>query len=417
MADYQRFVSYIYSYPGGVKDKNVGFAKVEVRSGEMLLNINLRGVYTDTPQMFGVHMLIDRDDAIPGRYRLMKVGDCLVNNGMASYAGIFNAGNIENSGYTSSDICGIAVANKGDRYYMMFSMWEDYDINPDVIEFAGSGVSKYGGNVEIEGESEDDIEGSGSGEIRGLGKGYTEGSEGNKEDDVGSQDNRVSDGENGEVRYAEGGEGNKNGNVVNYASGSQCNKGNYDKRSGEDMYVGERENDRNGGTRNRGKENTPDIHMQNRYNEELQAMESEEDDTESCGCPNKDKVNEKTRQDACNERLYKKLYSKADYVDAFDDDYFYDCIEVTPQMLSRLPLNDKEIINNSFLIHGYYNFHHLLFGRVCDNENNTNYFIGVPGMYCNRERYMASMFGFSNFKKSHRSDYNNPYFGYWYQEI
>ena len=414
MADYQRFVSYIYSYPGGVKDKNVGFAKVEVRSGEMRLNINLRGVYTDTPQMFDVHMLIDRDDAIPGRYRLMKVGDCLVNNGMASYAGIFNAGNIENSGYTSSDICGIAVANKGDRYYMMFSMWEDYDINPDVIEFAGSGVSKYGGNVEIEGESEDDIEGSGSGEIRGLGKGYTEGSEGNKEDDVGSQDNRVSDGENGEVRYAEGGEGNKNGNVVNYASGSQCNKGNYDKRSGEDRCVGECENDRNGGTRNRGKENTPDIHMQNRYNEELQAMESEEDDTESCGCPNK--VNEKTRQDACNERLYKKLYSKADYVDAFDDDYFYDCIEVTPQMLSRLPLKDKEIINNSFLIHGYYNFHHLLFGRVCDNENNTNYFIGVPGMYCNRERYMASMFGFSNFKKSHRSDYNNPYFGYWYQE-
>lgn len=415
MADYQRFVSYIYSYPGGVKDKNVGFAKVEVRSGEMRLNINLRGVYTDTPQMFGVHMLIDRDDAIPGRYRLMKVGDCLVNNGMASYAGIFNAGNIENSGYTSSDICGIAVANKGDRYYMMFSMWEDYDINPDVIEFAGSGVRKYGENVGIGGESEDDIDSSGSGEIRGLGKGYTEGSEGNKEDDVGSQDNRVSDGENGEVRYAEGGEGNKNGNVVNYASGSQCNKGNYDKRSGEDRCVGECENDRNGGTRNRGKENTPDIHMQNRYNEELQAMESEEDDTDSCGCPNK--VNEKTRQDACNERLYKKLYSKADYVDAFDDDYFYDCIEVTPQMLSRLPLKDKEIINNSFLIHGYYNFHHLLFGRVCDNENNTNYFIGVPGMYCNRERYMASMFGFSNFKKSHRSDYNNPYFGYWYQEI
>lgn len=92
-------------------------------------------------------------------------------------------------------------------------------------------MRKYGENVEIEGESEDDIDSSGSGEIRGLGKGYTEGSEGNKEDDVGSQDNRVSDGENGDVRYAEG---DKNGNVVNYASGSQCNKGNYDKRSGED---------------------------------------------------------------------------------------------------------------------------------------------------------------------------------------
>ena len=417
MADYQRFVSYIYSYPGGVKDKNVGFAKVEVRSGEMRLNINLRGVYTDTPQMFGVHMLIDRDDAIPGRYRLMKVGDCLVNNGMASYAGIFNAGNIENSGYTSSDICGIAVANKGDRYYMMFSMWEDYDINPDVIEFAGSGVRKYGENVGIGGKSEDDIEGNVSGEIRESGKRDIEGGERDRRDNAGGQDNRVRNGENGEVRYAESGEGNKNGNVVNYASGSQCDKGNYTADSNTSDISDYTSGNSSIKKEKRILENTPDIHMQNRYNEELQAMESEEDETESCGCPNKDKVNEKTRQDACNERLYKKLYSKADYVDAFDDDYFYDCIEVTPQMLSRLPLKDKEIINNSFLIHGYYNFHHLLFGRVCDNENNTNYFIGVPGMYCNRERYMASMFGFSNFKKSHRSDYNNPYFGYWYQEI
>ena len=417
MADYQRFVSYIYSYPGGVKDKNVGFAKVEVRSGEMRLNINLRGVYTYTPQMFGVHMLIDRDDAIPGRYRLMKVGDCLVNNGMASYAGIFNAGNIENSGYTSSDICGIAVANKGDRYYMMFSMWEDYDINPDVIEFAGSGVRKYGENVGIGGKSEDDIEGNVSGEIRESGKRDIEGGERDRRDNAGGQDNRVRNGENGEVRYAESGEGNKNGNVVNYASGSQCDKGNYTADSNTSDISDYTSGNSSIKKEKRILENTPDIHMQNRYNEELQAMESEEDDTESCGCPNKDKVNEKTRQDACNERLYKKLYSKADYVDAFDDDYFYDCIEVTPQMLSRLPLKDKEIINNSFLIHGYYNFHHLLFGRVCDNENNTNYFIGVPGMYCNRERYMASMFGFSNFTKSHRSDYNNPYFGYWYQEI
>ena len=41
MADYQRFVSYIYSYPGGVKDKNVGFAKVEVVRGEDGFNASI----------------------------------------------------------------------------------------------------------------------------------------------------------------------------------------------------------------------------------------------------------------------------------------------------------------------------------------------------------------------------------------
>lgn len=29
MADYKRLVSYIYAYPGGVRDKKSGFAKAE----------------------------------------------------------------------------------------------------------------------------------------------------------------------------------------------------------------------------------------------------------------------------------------------------------------------------------------------------------------------------------------------------
>ena len=123
------------------------------------------------------------------------------------------------------------------------------------------------------------------------------------------------------------------------------------------------------------------------------------------------------RADATQTDPFEKLFVRADYIDAFDDDYFYDCIEVSPEKLKCLNQNEIDIAGNSFLLHGYYNFRHILFGRVRDNLDNTKYFIGVPGMYCNRERYMASMFGFNNFKKSHRSDYANPYFGYWYQEI
>lgn len=123
------------------------------------------------------------------------------------------------------------------------------------------------------------------------------------------------------------------------------------------------------------------------------------------------------RANATQTDPFEKLFVRADYIDAFDDDYFYDCIEVSPEKLKCLNQNEIDIAGNSFLLHGYYNFRHILFGRVHDNLDNTKYFIGVPGMYCNRERYMASMFGFNNFKKSHRSDYANPYFGYWYQEI
>ena len=97
--------------------------------------------------------------------------------------------------------------------------------------------------------------------------------------------------------------------------------------------------------------------------------------------------------------------------------YLMMIIIMTPETLRKLPVEDEVIVNNSFLIHGFYNYKHLLLGRVRENENHTRYFIGVPGMYSNRDRFMASMFGFDNFKKSHRSDFSNPYFGYWYQEF
>lgn len=244
-------------------------------------------------------------------------------------------------------------------------MWEDYDVNPDVIEFAGSDVRKYRISDTKENVKKASEENAGCVSEEGIDTAYKD------------TESKYSESQNGRIKAA--------------------------------AYKDEK---------NRHNEAVADVNVRESMEkmEELHAMECM-DNTDNADKTAVVNTSVKKKCADSNEHLYKKLYSKADYVDAFDDDYFYDCIEVTPQMLSKLPLKDKEIINNSFLIHGYYNFHHLLFGRVCDNENNTNYFIGVPGMYCNRERYMASMFGFCNFKKSHRSDYNNPYFGYWYQEI
>lgn len=121
------------------------------------------------------------------------------------------------------------------------------------------------------------------------------------------------------------------------------------------------------------------------------------------------------------------------FVDAFDDDYFYDCMEVTPEQLQQIfdarrqqpeidgafgtmqEKNTLQVAENSFLMHGYFTFRHLLVARVHNDPDAL--FVGVPGVYNNKERFMASMFNFNNFKRSHRSDCRNPYFGYWYQTI
>lgn len=68
-------------------------------------------------------------------------------------------------------------------------------------------------------------------------------------------------------------------------------------------------------------------------------------------------------------------------------------IQMELSELRELPKQYWYFGNNSFLLHGFFNYHHILFGRMADNI----WFIGVPGVYERQERVMASIFGFSGF--------------------
>ena len=379
--DYQRLVSYIYSYPEGVKERNVGFAKALVHQGQFKLNISLRGVKTDSPEMFGIYMMVT-----DGGYRLIKLGECLVKVGQMEYSGVFNPDNINETGYGFKDICGLAVAREDARYDCMMSMWKDEDVTPDMLVFSGMDAKKQveAGIVIKERMRQSDEE-----------------------------EKRQETAESSVVRQEMAGY-----NAAMKERGQSESGGQQPVQSESAMLAGKSEM----------------VQTKQIVVEEQQIVQTKQAEVaaESVTMPENIKAagaaakipaetqhlqQKAHRANATQTDPFQKLFVRADYIDAFDDDYFYDCIEVSPEKLKCLNQNEIDIAGNSFLLHGYYNFRHILFGRVRDNLDNTKYFIGVPGMYCNRERYMASMFGFNNFKKSHRSDYANPYFGYWYQEI
>lgn len=379
--DYQRLVSYIYSYPEGVKGRNVGFAKALVHQGQFKLNISLRGVKTDSPEMFGIYMMVT-----DGGYRLIKLGECLVKVGQMEYSGVFNPDNINETGYGFKDICGLAVAREDARYDCMMSMWKDEDVTPDMLVFSGMDAKKQveAGIVIKERMRQSDEE-----------------------------EKRQETAESSVVRQEMAGY-----NAAMKERGQSESGGQQPVQSESAMLEGKSEM----------------VQTKQIVVEEQQIVQTKQAEVaaESVTMPENIKADgaaakipaetqhlqqKAHRANATQTDPFEKLFVRADYIDAFDDDYFYDCIEVSPEKLKCLNQNEIDIAGNSFLLHGYYNFRHILFGRVRDNLDNTKYFIGVPGMYCNRERYMASMFGFNNFKKSHRSDYANPYFGYWYQEI
>ena len=74
-----------------------------------------------------------------------------------------------------------------------------------------------------------------------------------------------------------------------------------------------------------------------------------------------------------------------------------------------LPDSMKHILQNSFLVHGLMNYGYLLLFRV--DEKIRQFGVGVPGVYYEKEKLVAEMFGFPQFWCDGRSD--NGKFGYY----
>lgn len=74
-----------------------------------------------------------------------------------------------------------------------------------------------------------------------------------------------------------------------------------------------------------------------------------------------------------------------------------------------LPESMKHILQNSFLVHGLMNYGYLLLFRV--DEKARQFGVGAPGVYYEKEKLVAEMFGFPQFWCDGRSD--NGKFGYY----
>lgn len=124
---------------------------------------------------------------------------------------------------------------------------------------------------------------------------------------------------------------------------------------------------------------------------------------------------EELAQDA--EKLWEELRKNYPKIQPFDYDDGCEILTIRPQDIGRLPRESWVYGNNSFLLHGYYNFRYLILVRLGNSKGNPRYLLGVPGHYYSNEKYMASMFGFPNFVLSKKQPSNDGRFGYWYTDI
>lgn len=108
---------------------------------------------------------------------------------------------------------------------------------------------------------------------------------------------------------------------------------------------------------------------------------------------------------------WNKLIQQYKSLNPFSDQDI-ECIRIELKDLKILPKSQWGLSSNSFVLHGFYNYQYLILGRIKER-----FIIGVPGIYCNKEKLVAGLFGFNDFRPAQVSEYKTGRFGYWYKYL
>ena len=100
----------------------------------------------------------------------------------------------------------------------------------------------------------------------------------------------------------------------------------------------------------------------------------------------------------------------------FEDDELEKCVRLEPKDFGFLPAGEWQVVKNTFLLEGYYEYRHIIFAAK-EHKDKKKYYLGVPGTYHRRECFLANMFGFPYFKGIRKKENTLGDFGYWFKEL
>ena len=120
-----------------------------------------------------------------------------------------------------------------------------------------------------------------------------------------------------------------------------------------------------------------------------------------------------SREPVCSADKWEQLCTMYPEIHPFRDSREY--LSIAPKDFVVLCKEYQKLVHNSFLLHGYYNYRHLILGRIRQKDA-WQYYIGVPGNFYDREKMVAEMFGFEAFEGEKESASPGDY-GYYMKRV
>lgn len=450
MSAYHRLISYIYAYEGGIKGKNTGFAKLETRGTSCRIQVSVRRVFAGGSPI-GVYLLAGQEE--------IRIGTLFVRGGNGEFRAVVNCENIEGSGCNMEECCGLTLHETDSAWRAYTTIWEDAVAHAAEVELADVTAEKVREQEAEKEEATRKLAENVSGEVNSASVGkekLDEASELTRSVEMESQDTSTETEKKEAVNINETDFGisqpqpekledsnleifedmetmeavpdisetsdHQEAEVVqeaqtetpqeSFQESTQEVQTETPKESFQESYqeaqTEARRKDSQESIREVRKEALPDSPPDH--------QEAFQPGSQNQKQPQPDSSKEFPKEDPA-ESLWNRLRAAYPKVTAFECADGCEILVIKPQDIGLLPRENWVYGNNSFLLHGYYNYRYLILARLGKPGERGRYILGVPGHYGNNEKYMAAMFGFDRFVRSTRQPPRDSRFGYWYTDL
>lgn len=450
MSAYHRLISYIYAYEGGIKGKNTGFAKLETRGTSCRIQVSVRRVFAGGSPI-GVYLLAGQEE--------IRIGTLFVRGGNGEFRAVVNCENIEGSGCNMEECCGLTLHETDSAWRAYTTIWEDAVAHAAEVELADVTAEKVREQEAEKEEATRKLAENVSGEVNSASVGkekLDEASELTRSGEMESQDTST------ETEKKEAVNINETDFGISQPQSEKLEDSNLEifedtetmeavpdisetsdhqeveivqeaqtetpqesfqesnqeaqtetpqessQESNQEAQTEARRKDSQESTREVRKEALPDSPPDH--------QEAFQPGSQNQKQPQPDSSKEFPKEDPA-ESLWNRLRAAYPKVTAFECADGCEILVIKPQDIGLLPRENWVYGNNSFLLHGYYNYRYLILARLGKSGERGRYILGVPGHYGNNEKYMAAMFGFDCFVRSTRQPPRDSRFGYWYTDL
>ena len=434
MSAYHRLISYIYAYEGGIKGKNTGFAKLETRGTSCRIQVSVRRVFAGGSPI-GVYLLAGQEE--------IRIGTLFVRGGNGEFRAVVNCENIEGSGCNMEECCGLTLHETDSAWRAYTTIWEDAVAHAAEVELADVTAEKVREQeAEKEGATRKLAENV-AGEVNSASVGkekLDEASELTRSGEMESQDTST------ETEKKEAVNINETDFGISQPQPEKLEDSNLeifedtetmeavpdisetsDHQEAEVVQETQTETPQESSQesfqeaqtearRKASQESTREVRKEMPPDSPPDHQEEFQSDSQNQKQPQPDSSKEFPKEDPA-ESLWNRLRAAYPKVTAFECADGCEILVIKPQDIGLLPRENWVYGNNSFLLHGYYNYRYLILARLGKTGERGRYILGVPGHYGNNEKYMAAMFGFDRFVRSTRQPPRDSRFGYWYTDL